>query len=131
MSRSVASCAIAGIAIMVASVAFAADDYGIPQVSLINEKVEAGWRENGIKPSKPATDGEWCRRIHLDLIGRIPNLEELQRFLADSTKEKKAVVVDRLLGEEYEEEYARHWTGIWTTILIGRDVENEMVNRAG
>jgi len=108
-----------------------AEDYGIPQVALVNEQVGAAWRDNGVKPSKEATDGEWCRRVHLDLIGRIPSLDELEAFLADSTKGKKAALVDRLLGEEYEEEYARHWTGIWTTILIGRDVENEMVDRAG
>ena len=37
----------------------------------------------------------------------------------------------RLLGEDYVDEYARNWTDVWTTVLIGRDVENDNVNRSG
>jgi hypothetical protein len=39
--------------------------------------------------------------------------------------------VNRLLGDEMVDEYARNWTDTWTTVLIGRDTENERVNRSG
>ena len=107
------------------------EHFGIPQVKFINEQIEAGWTDAKLKPSDPAADGEWCRRAHLDVIGRIPSLEELQRFLADSSPGKRAALVDRLLGDDYVDEYARNWTDVWTTVLIGRDVENEMVSRPG
>ncbi|NBT13090.1 MAG: DUF1549 domain-containing protein [Planctomycetia bacterium] len=111
----------------------AADDenFGIPQVRFINEQVAAGWADAGLEPSPAATDGEWCRRVHLDVIGRIPTSEELRVFLADSSPTKKAELVGRLLGDDYVDEYARSWTDIWTTVLIGRDVENDLVSRPG
>ena len=110
----------------------AADEhYGIPQVKFINEQIMAGWADAGLQPSAEATDGEWCRRVHLDLIGRVPTVKELQAFLTDSSPNKKASLVARLLGDDFVDEYARNFTDIWTTILIGRDVTNERVSRPG
>ena len=107
------------------------EHFGIPQVKYINDRITAGWEDAGIQPSAAATDGEWCRRIHLDVIGRIPTTDELQRFLTNSSPSKRPELVGRLLGDEYVDEYARNWTDVWTTVLIGRDVENERVNRSG
>ncbi|MFM8707844.1 MAG: DUF1549 domain-containing protein, partial [Planctomycetia bacterium] len=107
------------------------EHFGIPQVKFINEQIAAGWTDAELKPSDPATDGEWCRRVFLDVIGRIPALDELQKFVADSSPTKRPELVDRLLGEAYVDDYARNWTDVWTTALIGRDVENDMVSRPG
>jgi hypothetical protein len=122
-----AACFAGGIA----AAADGGDHFGIPQVKFINEQIAAGWADAGMQPSAAATDGEWCRRVFLDCIGRIPTSEELGRFLADSSPAKKADLVTRLLGEDYVDEYARNWTDVWTTVLIGRDVENDNVNRSG
>ena len=114
------------------AVAVGADEhFGIPQVKYINEQIAAGWADAGLQPSAAATDGEWCRRVHLDVIGRIPTTEELQRFVANSSPAKRAELVGRLLGDEYVDEYARNFTDVWTTVLIGRDVGNERVSRPG
>ncbi len=111
---------------------FAADEhFGIPQVKAINEQVAAGWADAGLQPSPAATDGEWCRRVYLDVIGRIPTVEELQEFVGDSAPTKRAELVTRLLGDDFVDEYARNWTDVWTTVLVGRDVENDLVNRPG
>ncbi|NCA12091.1 DUF1549 domain-containing protein, partial [bacterium] len=123
----VASAAAAGVA----ADADRAEHYGSPQIKFINEQIAAGWSEAKLQPAPAATDGEWCRRVYLDIIGRIPTTDELQRFLGDSSPAKRPELVDRLLGEEYEDEYARHWTDVWTTILIGRNVANERVDRPG
>ena len=128
-------------AVMLAVVAWAAtaplawcagdESFGIPQVKFINDQVSAGWADAELEPSAGATDGEWCRRVHLDVIGRIPTLDELQAFVGDSSPTKKADLVARLLGDDAVDEYARNWTDIWTTVLIGRDVENDNVSRPG
>ncbi len=107
------------------------EHYGIPQVKFINEQIARGWADAGVAASSDATDGEWCRRVHLDLVGRVPTIKELQSFLADSSPTKKADLVARLLGDDYVDEYARNFTDVWTTVLIGRDVENERVSRPG
>jgi len=120
------------VAIATVCPAQAADDhFGIEPVRFINEQVAAGWADADLQPSAAATDGEWCRRVFLDLVGRIPTVVELERYVQDSTPTKRAELVERLLGEEYEDEFARNWTDVWATVLIGRDTENEQVSRSG
>ncbi len=91
-----------------------------PQVEIINEAMRKSWADHHLVPSPVASDGDWCRRIYLDVIGRIPRLDELQRFLGDKSSSRRANLADRLLSEEYAVDYARNWAGIWTNLLIGR-----------
>jgi len=106
-------------------------DSSVPQIAFINAQIEAIWDDTGLKPAASATDGEWCRRVYLDLIGRIPNLGELEDYLKARERNRATRLVDRLLGDDYAAEYARHWANVWTTILIGRDTNNRMVDRDG
>ena len=131
LPRAVACLSAIAVSAGMCLVAAADESFGIPQVRLINEQIAAGWADAELQPSAEATDGEWCRRVHLDLIGRIPTTDELVAFLKDPSPSKKADLVDRLLGDDYVDEYARNWTDVWTTVLIGRDVANEMVSRPG
>ena len=66
------------------------NDYGLPQVQAINQQIAQSWSESEFSPSSVASDGEFCRRMHLDLIGRIPSTEELDRYLADRNPESKS-----------------------------------------
>lgn len=112
----------------------ATNSYGLPQVELINKHIRRTWEENQLTPSKPASDGEWARRVYLDVIGRIPTVQELDWFLKNRSPNKKAELVNKLLSEEYVEDYARHWTTIWTTTLIGRTggtENNSLTSREG
>ncbi len=112
----------------------AGNTYGISQVQFINEEIRKGWAAHQMSPSLPATDSEWCRRLYLDLLGRLPSVDELNKFLAEKAPDKKVKLVDRLLGDEYIDDYARNWTTIWTNILIGRTGGTErrsLVNRDG
>ena len=95
-------------------------DFGYPEVAFINDAIRKGWADHNLAPSKAATDGEWCRRVYLDLIGRMPTVEELTSVSRHEQDDKRAELVDRLLGDEYADEYARNWKTIWTNILIGR-----------
>jgi hypothetical protein len=109
-------------------------DFGVPQVRLINESIERGWSDHQLAPSKAATGGEWCRRVYLDLLGRVPTVEELNQYANSRKRDKRARLVDRLLSDEYLGEYSRHWTTIWSNLLIGRTGGMErrsLVNRDG
>ncbi|MEM6329711.1 MAG: DUF1549 and DUF1553 domain-containing protein [Planctomycetota bacterium] len=88
--------------------------------AVINQRVQAAWKDQSLRPSPEATDGEWCRRVYLDLLGRIPTVGELTEFVRNRSPEKKRELVDRLLGDEHLEEYARNLTTVWTNLLIGR-----------
>lgn len=47
--------------------------------------------------SPPADDAEFLRRVYLDLVGRIPSVDEARSFLADTDPNKRAALIDRLL----------------------------------
>jgi len=111
------------------------DPVKLPQVEKINQMVETVWTDFDITPSRPATDGEWCRRVYLDLLGRIPKVKELRDFVGDKSTDKREKLVEKLLyDDEYTEEFARNWTTIWTNLLIGRtggNDNNSMISREG
>ena len=73
------------------SLGWAAEDLVLPAPSLPPEKVidqlvEAGWKEQGITPAAPADDFNWLRRVTLDLTGRIPTGPEVAAFAADKSR---------------------------------------------
>jgi len=102
-----------------------------PQIAFIDERIEAGWKDTGVTPADQATDAEWCRRVYLDCIGRIPTVDELEQHRRDRSRTRMINLIDRLLGQEYVDEFARHWANVWTTVLIGRDTNNQLVSRSG
>jgi len=148
MSRAqrIALAAVCGLVLVVASVGYfnqsaqaadrSAKTYGISQVEMINELIQKGWADRELAPSPQVSDSEWCRRLYLDLIGRIPSTEELNYFLAKDKGDKQKLV-DRLLEDDhYTEEYARNWAQLWSVTLIGRpknnrDEQKSLVNREG
>jgi Protein of unknown function (DUF1549)/Protein of unknown function (DUF1553) len=92
-----------------------------PQVAAINDAIEQGWRDFEVRPAPDTDDATWCRRVFLDVIGRVPTRTELTEFVSDRAKDKKAILVDKLLRDDrYTEEYAGHWATVWTNLLIGR-----------
>jgi hypothetical protein len=73
--------------------------------------IEESWRQAGVTPSPPASDGEFLRRVTFDLAGRPPSLGETRVFLADTNPDKRTRLVDRLLasvefGEQWADRYA-------------------------
>ena len=49
-------------------------------IKFIDEQIRKGWTDAEISPSPVATENEWCRRVFLDVLGRVPRVDELQRF---------------------------------------------------
>ena len=73
-----------------------------------------GWARAGVKPAVAVSDAVWCRRLYLDLAGRIPTAAELAAFLAAPQRD---VLIDKLLAAP---EYAVHMRELWDTFLMGR-----------
>jgi hypothetical protein len=102
-------------------------------IAAINGHIRRRWQEHGVKPAAHATDSEWVRRVYLDVLGRIPTIEETNRFVADRSPKKKAHLLDELLGSDRgAEEFARNWANIWSTLLLGRGQQpGSLANRDG
>lgn len=71
----------------------------------IDELLARDLRTKGITPAAKADDAEYLRRVSLDLSGRIPRIDEVRDFLADSRADKRSRLVERLLASP---DYARH-----------------------
>lgn len=80
----------------------------------IDQMLAKGWEANRIKPNPPAPDEVFVRRIYLDVAGRIPTYRETEEFLADKAADKRAKLIDRLLGGEG---YVQHFFHYWADIL--------------
>jgi hypothetical protein len=106
-----------------------------PQVERINQVVRDGWSESQLVPSSSASDYEFCRRVYLDVLGRIPSVEELQQYVRDKQPDRKQRLLQQLLYDEaYTIDFSEHWSTIWTNLLIGRggdDDNNRTVDRPG
>lgn len=71
------------------------------QVVKINELILKGYESAGIKrPTEKATDHEFCRRVFIDLIGRIPTIDEVIDFERDKSADRRVKLVRRLMHEE-------------------------------
>ena len=93
----------------------------------INSQIRQTWKDNEVEPSPVADDAEWMRRVYLDIVGHIPAVEDVEKFLADKDKAKRTKLIERLLDDPG---YARNWTTIWTNLCIGQQTPRR-VSREG
>lgn len=95
----------------------------------IDAQMQAAWQRDNITPAPPASDGEFLRRVYLDLVGVTPTYEETVTFLKDANGDKRAKLIDRLLDDP---RYARHQADVWDMILFGRNpASSEVRQRPG
>jgi hypothetical protein len=80
--------------------------------TLVYEKL----RQVKVLPSELCTDGEFIRRVYLDLTGLPPEPEQVRAFLADArpTRQKREELVDKLIGSP---DFVEHWTNKWADLL--------------
>jgi hypothetical protein len=82
--------------------------------SRIDELVLASLRLHGIRPAHPCSDAAFFRRVHLDLLGVIPDPSALDRFLRDRNPDKRAALIDALLQRP---EFADYQSLKWCDLL--------------
>ena len=63
-----------------------------PTNNFVDELVNAKLQQLQYLPSPTAEDSEFLRRVYLDVIGLLPNLEETKAFLADANPDKRKCV---------------------------------------
>ena len=84
-------------------------------VQAIDTLIAEGWTRSEVKPAATVKDATWCRRVYLDLLGRIPTQAEVADFTA--TGAKRDALVDKFLASK---EYAVRMRELWDAFLLGR-----------
>lgn len=93
-----------------------ADQAGAAELAkLIDQQVEVRLSSEGVRAAEMADDAEFVRRIHLDLHGTVPALDQVKRFMADAGWDKRAQLVDSLLADA---RYGQHLADLWQGYLI-------------
>jgi hypothetical protein len=82
----------------------------------IDRHVFAKQKELQLNPAPLATDEVFLRRVYLDTIGVLPNVDEARSFLDSKDPAKRAKLIDRLLERD---EYAANWALKWADVLRG------------
>lgn len=82
---------------------------------LIDKQIDARLSSEGGRAAELADDGEFVRRIYLDLHGRVPTLAEIKRFLGEAESGKRARLIDELLDDA---RYGEYLADIWQGYLI-------------
>jgi hypothetical protein len=84
---------------------------------LIGERLQ----KEGVTPAPVADDAEFLRRASLDLAGRIPSVAEVRTFLADTSSDKRARAIERLLSGPA---YVNHFANTWENLLVPENDPN-------
>ena len=93
----------------------------------IDQMLQSSWDEAKVKPSPSATDAEYLRRAYLDLLGRIPTVQEASNFLETKDAGKRAKLVEYLLQSP---DYPRNLGNVYSVLLLGRKMQERRVDRA-
>ena len=131
----------------------AASDAPVVRRNFIDEAIFSTMERAGVPHAGLASDGEFLRRAYIDLIGRIPTLEEVLAFEADGAGHKRDRLVDRLIaGDEFVERWSyyfedlfragnrmghgknlfRFWTREWLTLDRSyADVVTDLLTQGG
>lgn len=70
--------------------------------------------DRGIEPANLCSDEVFVRRVYLDVIGSLPEPQDVRKFLQDKNPGKRAVLIDALLKRE---EFVDYWANKWADLL--------------
>ncbi|HEY3234956.1 MAG TPA: DUF1549 domain-containing protein, partial [Polyangiaceae bacterium] len=99
--------------------------FPVPWVSRIDYYIFSTLQQKGIAPAPLTTDAEFLRRVTIDLTGRIPTLDQVQQFVADTDPQKRSKAIDRLLDSP---EWVDRWT-MWLGDLLKNNSASAQINR--
>ncbi len=85
-----------------------------PAVNFIDEQIYQKLRLLRMNPSDRCDDSTFLRRAYLDLLGVVPTGETARTFTADPAPDKRARLVETLLGRG---EFADFWALKWADLL--------------
>ncbi|MBL9142571.1 MAG: DUF1549 domain-containing protein [Verrucomicrobiaceae bacterium] len=100
----------------------------LPESARIDEIIAKEWQKNNLQPNAPASDEVFLRRIYVDVVGRIPTIEEAKAFLISTDKDKRTKLIDQLLASDG---YAANYFNYFADILrLQTDTKGQLTGYA-
>ena len=85
------------------------------RTNAIDRILDAHLAQRKLPRPQAIDDAAFARRIHLDLVGLLPEPDALEKFLADKSADKRARLIRDLLASDTA--YAEHWLTFWNDLL--------------
>jgi hypothetical protein len=79
-------------------------------------------QEAAVALTPRAEDSVYFRRLHLDLVGKIPGLNDVHDFLDNPDPDKRWLWVERLLSNDA---YARQMAAMWRSVMLGNSTNQQ------
>ncbi|MFZ2280709.1 MAG: DUF1549 domain-containing protein [Prosthecobacter sp.] len=88
------------------------------------------WQQHKLTANPPASDETLVRRLYLDIIGRIPTLQESQAFRTSTNKDKRARLIDQLLASDgYNQRMFHFWADLLRVQTRANSGQGEMTSK--
>lgn len=71
-------------------------------------------KKRGIHPAYLCSDAVFIRRAYLDVIGTLPEPQDVRRFLSDTSPDKRTALIETLFSRP---EFADYWAMKWCDLL--------------
>jgi len=71
-------------------------------------------RQRGIEPANLCSEAVFIRRVYLDVIGALPEPQDVRRFIQNRRPSQRAALINALLKRE---EFADYWSLKWCDLL--------------
>ena len=81
----------------------------------VDKLTHAYFEANDIEWPGIVDDNTFIRRAYLDIIGLLPTPAEVEKFVNQGDKDKRARLIDDLLNDHHN--YTQHWLSFWNDLL--------------
>jgi uncharacterized membrane protein/mono/diheme cytochrome c family protein len=81
----------------------------------VDKLMDVYFDKNDIDWPESVDDKTFIRRVSLDIIGLLPEPDQISQFEDDANKNKRAELIDDLLDDDHN--YTQHWLSFWNDLL--------------
>lgn len=88
---------------------------GTNQTSPIDQLINDYFEKNGVSWPQVVDDRTFIKRVYLDIIGLLPEPQQVQQFLENKKTNKRQLLIDELLRDS--KNYTENWLSFWNDLL--------------
>jgi hypothetical protein len=97
----------------------------MPRKNFVDEHIFGRMERDSIPHARLSGDEEFLRRVYLDATGTLPEPEEVRKFIAGTTPDKRDRVIDSLIGtEKFAEQWAWFYGDLFKLMNYAGDMKN-------
>ncbi len=93
-------CGVVAACVLLTSMTAHGSPPALKAAAEIDALLETHWKAKSVSRNDSISDEVFVRRVYLDLAGRIPTGDEVSTFLRSTSSDKRAALIDDLLGRE-------------------------------